>query len=140
MRASPHHVAIEPQFLRTRDVARLLAISESQVRNYVRAGVLREVRLPGIRAVRFPRVDVEGLAAEWAKQLLRKTARAGSASGDSRPARCRCASSTSGIVDDITRSVDRVQAASELPVLVFAGVEMAPRGLPVQRTTIAIRH
>jgi len=56
---------IEPQFFRTRDVARLLAVSESQVRNWQRAGVLREVRIPGIRAVRFPRADVEQLANKW---------------------------------------------------------------------------
>ena len=48
-----------------REVARVLAVSESQVRNWQRAGVLREVRLPGIRAVRFTRADVEQLAQQW---------------------------------------------------------------------------
>ena len=69
MDRKPSHTtaAVEPAFLRTREVARKLAVSESQVRNWQREGVLRVVSLPGIRAVRFVRTDVERLAAEWSE-------------------------------------------------------------------------
>ena len=63
-RKSSHTATIEPAFLRARDVARRLAVSESQVRNWQHAGVLRAVRLPGIRAVRFTSADVERVASE----------------------------------------------------------------------------
>jgi hypothetical protein len=49
-------------------VAVLLGVSESQVGIWSRAGeqqVLHPVRIPGIRAVRFRRDEVEGLARQW---------------------------------------------------------------------------
>lgn len=50
------------RLLRYRDVGELLAISESQVRVYVRRGYLTEVRLPHARAVRFDAAEVESFA------------------------------------------------------------------------------
>lgn len=58
-------VTMRPLFLRRRDVAAALAVSESQVVIWERAGLLRPVKLPGIRAIRFHREDVELLAACW---------------------------------------------------------------------------
>jgi excisionase family DNA binding protein len=63
----PAVASIEPEFLRTRDVARVLAVSERQVQYWTRAGTLRAISIPGIRAKRFRRADVERLAAEWAE-------------------------------------------------------------------------
>jgi excisionase family DNA binding protein len=57
---------VQPRFLRARDAARLLAVSESQIRNWAKDGTLTAVDLPGIRAKRFVRADVERLASEWA--------------------------------------------------------------------------
>lgn len=59
---------IQPEFLRTRDVARVLAVSERQVQYWKRAGTLRAIAIPGIRAKRFRRIDVERLAAEWSAE------------------------------------------------------------------------
>lgn len=58
-------VTMRPLFLRRRDVAAALAVSESQVLAWERAGLLHPVKLPAIRAVRFAREDVETLAASW---------------------------------------------------------------------------
>ena len=43
----------------------MLSVSESQVLKFERAGVLRSVRLPGIRAVRYVASEVEALAMSW---------------------------------------------------------------------------
>jgi excisionase family DNA binding protein len=56
---------ITPLLLRTREVATLLGVSESQILIWARAGQLRSIRIPGIRAVRFKRDEVENLAAQW---------------------------------------------------------------------------
>jgi len=53
-----------PLFLRRRDTAAALAISESVVLAYERAGLLPVTRLPGLRAVRHERAAVEALAAK----------------------------------------------------------------------------
>ena len=58
-------VTMRPLFLRRRDVAAALAVSESQVIAFERAGLLPKVKIPGVRAVRFAREDVETLAATW---------------------------------------------------------------------------
>jgi hypothetical protein len=47
---------------RRRDVARKLAISETQVLKYEREGILRAIRMPGIRAVRYASAEVDALA------------------------------------------------------------------------------
>lgn len=53
---------IAPLLLRRRDVALLLGISESLVLQYERGGLLTPVTMPGVRAVRIAREDVEELA------------------------------------------------------------------------------
>jgi excisionase family DNA binding protein len=57
--------SLQPILLRTREVAQLLSVSESQVLNWSRAGQLHPVTIPGIRATRFRRDEVEQLAARW---------------------------------------------------------------------------
>jgi predicted DNA-binding transcriptional regulator AlpA len=54
-----------PILLRTKDVAHILSVSESQVVIWSRSGVLKPIRIPGIRAVRYLRSDVEALAKSW---------------------------------------------------------------------------
>jgi predicted site-specific integrase-resolvase len=49
-------------FFRRRDTAHALAISESLVLQYERRGWLSVVKLPGVRAIRHAREDVEMLA------------------------------------------------------------------------------
>ena len=51
-----------PYFLRRRDTASALGISESLVLIYERRGLLTVVKMPGVRAVRHAREDVEQLA------------------------------------------------------------------------------
>ena len=58
-------VVMPPVLLRRRDAAAALAVSESQVMVWERTGLLRPVKLPGLRAVRLFREDVERLAASW---------------------------------------------------------------------------
>lgn len=48
-----------------REAAILLGVSASQVRLWRNDGLLVAVRLPGLRAVRFARRDVENLAQRW---------------------------------------------------------------------------
>ena len=60
-------VTMAPLFLRRRDTAALFGVSESVVLIWERAGKLRPIRLPGLRAVRHLREDVEALAREFAK-------------------------------------------------------------------------
>jgi excisionase family DNA binding protein len=47
--------------LRRRDAAQLLSVSQSQIEAWARSGVLKVIRLPGLRAVRFSRSQVLGL-------------------------------------------------------------------------------
>jgi hypothetical protein len=49
--------------LRRRDAAEILAVSESQLLKWERAGVLTPVRIPDLRAVRYRAADVRSLAA-----------------------------------------------------------------------------
>lgn len=56
---------IEPVLLRTREAALMLSVSETQIGIWTRAGVLSPIRIPGIRAVRYAREDVEALARSW---------------------------------------------------------------------------
>lgn len=50
---------------RRRDAAKKLAVSESQVLKFERAGLLRVIRVPGIRAVRYASDEVDDLARRW---------------------------------------------------------------------------
>lgn len=59
---TPH---VQPLLLRAREVATTLGVSQSQVGIWTRAGILKAVKIPGIRAVRFAREDVEALAHKW---------------------------------------------------------------------------
>lgn len=54
-----------PMLLRPRDAAAVLAVSERQIDQWRRDGLLTPVRIPGIRAVRFSREQVEELARSW---------------------------------------------------------------------------
>jgi excisionase family DNA binding protein len=56
---------VAPVLLRTREAAHVLSVSESQIIKFERQGLLRAVHIPGIRAVRFVREEVERLAAAW---------------------------------------------------------------------------
>lgn len=58
---------LTPEYLRTREAAQTLAVSESQVRKWTREGKLRAIRIPGIRATRYATDEVMALAASWAK-------------------------------------------------------------------------
>ena len=65
--ATSHRTAspeIQPDFLRVREVARRLGVSDSLVRTWGRKGTLRIVRMPGTEAIRIPRTDVDRFAAE----------------------------------------------------------------------------
>lgn len=53
-------------FLRRRDAARDLSVSESQIIKWERLGILVPVRIPGVRAVRLLATDVRSLAANIA--------------------------------------------------------------------------
>jgi predicted site-specific integrase-resolvase len=52
--------------LRRREVAAMLAVSQAQVFKWERAGLLKSVRLPGLRAVRYEKQVVM----EFAKYLV----------------------------------------------------------------------
>ena len=62
-----HVVTMLPLFLRRRDTAAAFGVSESVVLMWERTGELRPIRLPGLRAVRHRREDVEALARKFAK-------------------------------------------------------------------------
>lgn len=64
MKDAPAIVTMAPLLLRGRDVADALAVSESLIAIFVRRGWLTPVRIPGIRATRFARQEVEDLAAK----------------------------------------------------------------------------
>ncbi len=56
---------VEPMLLRIRDAAAMLSVSERTVWQLLRAGELRAIRLPRMRAVRIARHDVENLVERW---------------------------------------------------------------------------
>lgn len=49
-------------FLRRRDAAHDLGVSQSQMLKWERAGVIQPVRLPGLRSIRYDADDVRALA------------------------------------------------------------------------------
>ena len=61
----PIAVALPQLLLRTRDVAAFLGVSRSQVESWRRDGTLRVFTLPGLRAVRYSREEVERVARRW---------------------------------------------------------------------------
>jgi len=64
---------VQPLLLRAREVAILLGVSESQVLIWARKGAdqrLHPIRIPGLRAVRFPRAEVEALARQWCESVV----------------------------------------------------------------------
>lgn len=63
-------VTMRPVLLRRRDAAAALAVSESQVLAFERAGLLKPIKIPGIRAVRLAAADVEALAERWRRGLV----------------------------------------------------------------------
>ena len=56
-------VVMPPLYLRRRDTAACFGVSESVVMQWERTGLLRPIKLPGIRAQRHARGEVEALAA-----------------------------------------------------------------------------
>jgi excisionase family DNA binding protein len=69
----PLAVALHPLLLRISEVAMLLGVSERQVWVFIRAKTLPVVHIPGIRASRIAREDVEALAASWRHQSHEST-------------------------------------------------------------------
>ena len=57
-----------PVLLRESEVASLLGISISQVGVFRRGGHLHQVRVPGVRMVRYARAEVEALAQRWIQE------------------------------------------------------------------------
>ena len=55
-------VTMPPLYLRRRDTAAAFGVSESVVLQWERAGLLTPIKLPGLRAIRHRRQDVEVLA------------------------------------------------------------------------------
>jgi hypothetical protein len=55
-------VRMAPHFLRRRDTAAALSVSETVVLQWERAGWLTPIRLPGLRSVRHWREEVDQLA------------------------------------------------------------------------------
>ncbi len=56
---------LTPLLLRVSEVAILIGLSERQVWSLIRAGQLRAIHPPGIRAIRIARPDVEALVTQW---------------------------------------------------------------------------
>jgi hypothetical protein len=61
----------KPKLARYREGAAILGVSESQVRRFVNAGVIRAVDVPGIRAKRLVVEELEALVDKWASSSLR---------------------------------------------------------------------
>ena len=51
--------------LRIRDAAAMLSVSERSIWQLIRAGELRAIRPPGMRAIRIARHNVENLIDRW---------------------------------------------------------------------------
>ena len=58
---------------RRRDAAEKLAVSESQILKWERAGLLHRIPIPGIRATRYDAAEVDALAERW-RRAARQTA------------------------------------------------------------------
>lgn len=54
--------------MRRREAASVLGLSQAQLVKFDRQGILRPVRIPSLRAVRYVAADVHALAASWAEQ------------------------------------------------------------------------
>lgn len=55
----------QPVLLRIRDAAAMLSVSERSIWQLIRAGELHAIHLPGMRAIRIARDDVENLVRRW---------------------------------------------------------------------------
>jgi len=67
---TPHEKpTVQPLLLRAREAAILLGVSESQIGIWTRQGKLHPIRIPDIRATRYPREEVEELARRWCKSV-----------------------------------------------------------------------
>lgn len=67
-RALPGTAAVQPLLLREREAAIALGVSGSQIGIWRREGRLTPVRLPGLRAVRYSRAEIEALACRWCRE------------------------------------------------------------------------
>jgi len=51
-----------------KEAGEILGFSESQTLKFERQGLLRPIRLPGLRSVRYARAEVEALARRWIEE------------------------------------------------------------------------
>lgn len=65
MKRTPKQSKTQPVLLRIRDAAAMLSVSERSIWQLIRAGELRAIHPPGMRAVRIGRDDVENLVERW---------------------------------------------------------------------------
>jgi excisionase family DNA binding protein len=68
MKRTPKRSDTEPVLLRIRDAAAMLSVSERSIWQLIRAGQLRAIHPPGMRAIRIARRDVESLVERWHKR------------------------------------------------------------------------
>lgn len=61
----PH---VSPLLFRRSDTAARLGVSETQIRKWETSGLIRVVRLPGLRAVRHAAEEIDALAARFARE------------------------------------------------------------------------
>lgn len=66
MQHNAHTPSTVPPLMRRREVAQMLAISQSMVAKLERQGAIEGIRLPAARAVRYRTTDVLDLLASWA--------------------------------------------------------------------------
>lgn len=67
------HDGPQALLLRDREAAHLLGVSRSQVHVWVRAGLLTAIRLPGLRAIRFSRRQIDQLVSRWEAEAVQGT-------------------------------------------------------------------
>jgi predicted DNA-binding transcriptional regulator AlpA len=59
-----------PRLIRRKEAAQVLGVSESQLLKFERQGILRPVRIPALRAVRYVASDVDAVAVGWIEASL----------------------------------------------------------------------
>jgi excisionase family DNA binding protein len=65
MKRTTRRSETEPVLLRIRDAAAMLSMSERSIWQLIRAGQLRAIHPPGMRAIRIGRRDVENRVERW---------------------------------------------------------------------------
>jgi excisionase family DNA binding protein len=65
MKRTTRRSETQPVLLRIRDAAAMLSVSERSIWQLIRAGELRAIHPPGMRAIRIARRDVENLVERW---------------------------------------------------------------------------